>query len=45
MPLQVGRSILDVQPTELHERTPLFIGNRSLVSRAEHFIQMEKANM
>lgn len=32
-------SILDVTPSELHERTPLFIGNRSLVMRAEAFIQ------
>ncbi|MEM7112953.1 MAG: class 1 fructose-bisphosphatase [Chloroflexota bacterium] len=34
-------SILDVEPSELHQRTPLFIGNRSLVSRAEAFLQAE----
>lgn len=31
--------ILDIQPTGLHERTPLFIGNRDLVEKAEAFIQ------
>jgi len=31
-------SILDVQPTELHQRTPLFLGNRALVEKAEEFI-------
>jgi len=30
--------ILDIQPTELHQRTPLFIGNRELVEKAEEFI-------
>jgi fructose-1,6-bisphosphatase I len=30
--------ILDIQPTELHQRTPLFIGNRSLVEKAEDLI-------
>ncbi len=32
-------SILDIQPEALHERTPLFIGNRSLVEKAEEFIR------
>ncbi len=31
--------ILDIQPTSLHQRTPLFIGNRELVKKAEEFIQ------
>jgi fructose-1,6-bisphosphatase I len=31
--------ILDIQPESLHQRTPLFIGNRDLVRRAEEFIQ------
>lgn len=30
--------ILDVQPTELHQRVPLFVGNRELVEKAEEFI-------
>ena len=30
--------ILDIQPGGLHQRTPLFIGNRDLVERAEAFI-------
>jgi fructose-1,6-bisphosphatase I len=32
------RSILDIEPEELHQRTPLFIGNRDLVEKAEEFI-------
>lgn len=31
-------SILDIVPTNLHQRTPMFIGNRSLVKKAEEFI-------
>ncbi len=31
--------ILDIQPTDLHQRTPLFIGNRALVEKAEAFIK------
>lgn len=30
--------ILDITPTDLHQRTPLFIGSRSLVEQAEEFI-------
>lgn len=33
------RSILDIQPTSLHQRTPLFIGNRDLVEQAEALIR------
>lgn len=32
-------SILDIQPTSLHQRVPLFIGNRDLVEKAENFIR------
>jgi fructose-1,6-bisphosphatase I len=31
-------NILDIQPHDLHQKTPLFIGNRDLVERAEEFI-------
>jgi fructose-1,6-bisphosphatase I len=31
-------SILDIQPESLHQRTPLFIGNRELVKKAEEFL-------
>jgi fructose-1,6-bisphosphatase I len=34
--------ILDIQPTELHQRTPLFIGNKDLVELAEAYIRAEK---
>jgi fructose-1,6-bisphosphatase I len=33
--------ILDMDPTELHQRTPIFIGNRDLVAAAEAFIHGE----
>ncbi len=31
--------ILDIQPTELHERVPLFIGSNSMVEKAEEFMR------
>ncbi len=31
--------ILDIKPEMLHQRTPLYIGNRMLVEKAEEFIQ------
>jgi fructose-1,6-bisphosphatase I len=33
------QNILDIQPESLHQRTPLFIGNRALVEKAEEFIR------
>ncbi len=33
------RPILEVEPTELHQRTPLFLGSRSLVTRAEETVK------
>ncbi len=34
-----AQNILDIQPERLHERTPLFIGNKTLVKKAEEFIK------
>ena len=34
--------ILDIQPTSLHQRTPLFIGDRELVALAEEYLRGEK---
>jgi fructose-1,6-bisphosphatase I len=31
--------ILDVQPVSLHQRTPLFIGSKDLIEKAEEFIR------
>lgn len=31
--------ILDIVPHELHQRTPLFIGSRDLVSMAEDYLR------
>ena len=33
------RRILDVEPTDLHQRTPLFIGSEPMVRAAEAFLQ------
>ncbi|HAJ34269.1 MAG TPA: class 1 fructose-bisphosphatase [Chloroflexi bacterium] len=33
------QAILDIQPTKLHQRVPLFIGNRILVEQAEALIR------
>ena len=35
------KSILTIEPTNLHQRTPLFIGNRSMVLQLERFLQEE----
>lgn len=35
-------SILNIQPTQLHQRTALFIGNRNLVEQVEAFIRHEE---
>lgn len=32
-------SILDMVPNDLHERTPLYIGDRHLVDQASHFVK------
>lgn len=34
-----SQNILDIQPTQLHQRTALFIGDRKLVEQAEAYIQ------
>jgi len=33
------QNLLDITPESLHQRTPLYIGNRSLVEKAEEFIR------
>jgi fructose-1,6-bisphosphatase I len=35
------QSLLDIKPESLHQRTPVFIGNRSLVEKAEEFISKQ----
>ena len=34
------QNLLDLQPDSLHQRTPMFIGNRDLVETAEEFIRI-----
>lgn len=36
------QSILDITPSNLHQRVPFYIGNRSLVEKAEHFLRQDK---
>lgn len=38
------RPILDIQPEHIHQRTPLFVGNRSLVQRAEEYVLQEEGS-
>lgn len=36
-----ANSILDIEPTELHQRTPFYVGNRSLVYQLERYLREE----
>ncbi|MEJ2756867.1 MAG: class 1 fructose-bisphosphatase [Anaerolineales bacterium] len=33
-----SQSLLEIKPTDIHQRVPVFIGNRDLVEKAEEFI-------
>jgi fructose-1,6-bisphosphatase I len=37
------RSILDIEPTDLHQRTPLYLGSKGLVEEAEAFLAEARA--
>ena len=32
---------MEMEPTELHQRCPLFIGSSEMVTKAEEFLQKE----
>jgi fructose-1,6-bisphosphatase I len=34
-----GGNIMDLQPTELHQRTPIFIGSKQMVEKALEFVK------
>ncbi len=36
--------IMDIQPTELHERAPFFCGSKNMVEKAEEFMQKAEKN-
>ena len=36
------RNILDIEPSGLHDRTPLYMGNREFVEEAERFLAADK---
>lgn len=38
------RRILEIQPGELHERTPIFIGSTEMVKKVEAFVQVPAAD-
>ena len=37
-----SRPLLNIVPTDIHQRTPVFIGNRYLVEKAEEFLSAHK---
>ena len=36
-------NILDINPTELHQRTPIFIGSKNMVNKALEFVKETEA--
>ena len=36
------RAILDIKPTELHQRVPFYCGSKKMVEKAEEFIENYK---
>ena len=36
------KSILNVEPTELHQRTPVYLGSKSLVRRVEASLRADR---
>ncbi|MFB6258123.1 MAG: class 1 fructose-bisphosphatase, partial [Flavobacteriales bacterium] len=43
MAIDGERSVLDIQPEELHQRTPLYIGSRNMVERLQGMVSKEAA--
>lgn len=37
-----GERILDIRPTDIHQRVPLYIGSRNMVKKAIEFVEAEK---
>ncbi len=38
-----SQDVLDVQPTELHQRVPIFIGSKNMVDKAMEFVKTHQA--
>ena len=34
-----GQRVLDIEPTELHQRCPLFVGSPNMVDKLEGFVR------
>jgi len=39
------RDILDIVPSELHQRTPLYVGSKEYVDLAEKFLAVEESEV
>ena len=37
------RELLEIQPTSLHQRTPLYVGSKALVDRAGEYLAQDRA--
>jgi fructose-1,6-bisphosphatase I len=35
----VAERILDIKPTELHQRVPFFVGSKNMVGKLERFLR------
>jgi len=35
----VGQRILEIKPTELHQRVPFFVGSSNMVDKLERFLR------
>lgn len=39
-----GNRILEIEPTELHQRTPIFLGSAAMVDKVESFLSLEEVS-
>lgn len=38
------RRLLDIEPTELHQRSPIFMGSKNMVEKVEEYMRQSKVN-
>jgi fructose-1,6-bisphosphatase I len=36
------RRIMDIKPTELHQRVPFFVGSKKMVKKLEQFLEVNR---
>ncbi|MDK9759458.1 fructose-bisphosphatase class I, partial [Vibrio sp. D173a] len=34
--------IMDIKPTELHQRVPFFVGSKNMVNKVEEFLELNR---